>query len=499
MSPVLLYVAEGKLAPKYETAGKIRIFAMVDAWTNWFLRPLHDLLFSIILNRIPQDGTFDQMRPVWELLKRNRHRGLFSLDLTAATDRIPVVLQQRLLAEMLDAPFAASWKGLMVDRQFALTVKGLPQMPSLRYAVGQPMGALSSWAMLAITHHFIVQSAAWQSGILQPGVWYTNYAVLGDDLVIGNPEVKKKYLLILDKLGVQCGLAKSLVSPKGEALEFAKRTVFRGVDVSPIPFKEVAAASSSIPATLDLAAKYSLSFPALLGAYGYGFRVLGSLSKPITSLNSRVRNLLLQLKTATLTTENLMDYLKIGSPTSPRDVAKLVQHSNLELKLELVDKEVLPLLARVERLVGELNPLMKTRSLTETFLENLKSHGTLFDTAEKVDYGMAKVHIQNLVGELQSQPINDAKALIMDMLIRLRFLVDNSKYFGTFETVYFDLLYLREDLAKLPIDTLQLRRVDPDTLALRDSRVPYHILMWKRWAPFVQGTKKIVQAPVTET
>lgn len=30
---------------------------------------------------------------------------------------------------------------------------------SLRYAVGQPMGALSSWAMLAFTHHAIVQWA----------------------------------------------------------------------------------------------------------------------------------------------------------------------------------------------------------------------------------------------------------------------------------------------------------------------------------------------------
>lgn len=31
------------------------------------------------------------------------------------------------------------------------------QSPTVRYAVGQPMGALSSWAMLALTHHFIVQ------------------------------------------------------------------------------------------------------------------------------------------------------------------------------------------------------------------------------------------------------------------------------------------------------------------------------------------------------
>jgi hypothetical protein len=28
---------------------------------------------------------------------------------------------------------------------------------SIKYSVGQPMGALSSWAMLAITHHMIMQ------------------------------------------------------------------------------------------------------------------------------------------------------------------------------------------------------------------------------------------------------------------------------------------------------------------------------------------------------
>jgi hypothetical protein len=35
---------------------------------------------------------------------------------------------------------------------------------AVRYEVGQPMGALSSWAMLALTHHFIVQFAARRCG-----------------------------------------------------------------------------------------------------------------------------------------------------------------------------------------------------------------------------------------------------------------------------------------------------------------------------------------------
>jgi hypothetical protein len=37
-------------------------------------------------------------------------------------------------------------------------------LKGIRYGTGQPMGALSSWAGLAITHHFIVQLAANNTG-----------------------------------------------------------------------------------------------------------------------------------------------------------------------------------------------------------------------------------------------------------------------------------------------------------------------------------------------
>jgi len=56
----------GKLGMKHEAAGKVRVFAMVDAWTNWLLKPLHHMLFDH-LRRIPQDGTFDQLAPVRRL------------------------------------------------------------------------------------------------------------------------------------------------------------------------------------------------------------------------------------------------------------------------------------------------------------------------------------------------------------------------------------------------------------------------------------------------
>jgi hypothetical protein len=49
----------GQLAIKKEAAGKIRVFAMVDVWTQSILKPLHLALFSF-LKSLPNDGTFDQ-------------------------------------------------------------------------------------------------------------------------------------------------------------------------------------------------------------------------------------------------------------------------------------------------------------------------------------------------------------------------------------------------------------------------------------------------------
>lgn len=95
----------------------------------------------------------------------------------------------------------------------------------LTYSVGQPMGALSSWALLALTHHAIVQFAAFRVANEDaiPYKWFTKYAILGDDVVIGSRRVAKKYLEILQQIGVKAGLAKSVVAHNNVSLEFAKK------------------------------------------------------------------------------------------------------------------------------------------------------------------------------------------------------------------------------------------------------------------------------------
>jgi len=100
--------ANGRLSVKIEPAGKARVFAMVDYWTQVALKPLHEWIFSV-LREIPQDGTFDQMKPVKRLLKVvSLEQRIHSFDLSAATDRIPVLLQGLLLWQIFGRHFAAT-------------------------------------------------------------------------------------------------------------------------------------------------------------------------------------------------------------------------------------------------------------------------------------------------------------------------------------------------------------------------------------------------------
>jgi hypothetical protein len=87
----------GQLSPKEEAAGKLRVFALVDMWTQSLLTPLHKSLFAL-LRCIPNDGTFDQQASVRRSTDKAKIAGCaYSFDLTAATDRLPVDLSASIL------------------------------------------------------------------------------------------------------------------------------------------------------------------------------------------------------------------------------------------------------------------------------------------------------------------------------------------------------------------------------------------------------------------
>lgn len=218
--------ALSQFALKVEPAGKIRLFALLDSITQSVLQPLHLALFAL-LRKIPNDGTFDQEASI----RRSQDKAVkagkaYSFDLTAATDRLPALMTAYLLEMIFHKEIAESWLYIMTKRDFAfngrVASKYNIEAGPYRYEVGQPMGGLSSWAGLAITHHWIVQMAAFRAtGDL---TWNENYEILGDDLVIFDDSIAEQYLVIMQELGCEINQTKSIRSPNRPVFEFAKRT-----------------------------------------------------------------------------------------------------------------------------------------------------------------------------------------------------------------------------------------------------------------------------------
>nr|UJQ92460.1 MAG: putative RNA-dependent RNA polymerase [Mitoviridae sp.] len=243
----------GRLHTIDEPAGKVRVVAICDYWTQAALKPVHDYLFEI-LRCIPQDATFDQDG----IVQSYYQRGLsphWSFDLKSATDLIPLALYKELLKHFLlcegeDGSMGetrtALWASMLTDRDFSLPPKETLDQElihsSVRYNTGQPMGALSSWASMAFVHHSLVQFAHYRA--TGKAVWFTDYLVLGDDVDIASLEaVSTAYKEICAAFGIIIGFAKSLHS-KQNCFEFANRRFSPDGDISPLSLREELACST---------------------------------------------------------------------------------------------------------------------------------------------------------------------------------------------------------------------------------------------------------------
>jgi hypothetical protein len=228
----------GRLHAIDEPAGKVRVVAICDYWTQVAMKPVHEHLFKI-LRSIKNDATFDQTGRVDEYFKR----GLFphwSFDLKAATDTIPLALYIEVLTPLLrkeGEDLAESrrrvelWANLLTKRDWLLpNASGF-----VRYNTGQPMGALSSWASMALVHHALVQFSARRAGRT---TWFTEYCVLGDDVDIAKDRlVAQMYQDTCAEFSIIIGLLKSLHSEKN-CFEFANQRFTSEGNISPLSIKE---------------------------------------------------------------------------------------------------------------------------------------------------------------------------------------------------------------------------------------------------------------------
>lgn len=210
-----------KLAIVPDKENKNRVVAIMDYWSQTVLKPYHEALMKV-LSKIEQDRTFNQSPVGIDFID-----GYFSYDLSNATDRFPLSVQKEVIRKFVGDDRAESWAYILSHEPFNLKDE------QLYYKVGQPLGAYSSWAAFALTHHLLIRYC-----IELAGETNTNcYMVLGDDVVISSSKVAKHYVSILELLGVELSKKKTLVS--NDTYEFAKRIFHKGIEISPFPILDV--------------------------------------------------------------------------------------------------------------------------------------------------------------------------------------------------------------------------------------------------------------------
>jgi hypothetical protein len=208
--------------------GKVRIIALADWISQSVLSPLHHVIFSK-LKKLSTDYTHDQTSSI-KIAKLWYQDGkqVWCFDLSAATDRIPISLQRKILNLCgLSEIGCKAWEFIMTERPFLA-----PNSKYYKYSVGQGIGLYSSWSTIAYTHHILVRLAALRNNIHN----FQDYIILGDDVAIANKSVAEEYTKIIKALGIDISIPKSIIPHDGyNSWEFASKLMLNGDNISPLP------------------------------------------------------------------------------------------------------------------------------------------------------------------------------------------------------------------------------------------------------------------------
>ena len=222
----------GKLGFSAEPGGKTRTFAIGDYWSQTSLKVIQQSLYNT-LKTLSTDCTKDQDKGFKSLVSESSGKPTYCFDLSSASDRIPAYMQKYRLELMGGHKLGEAWFQVMTKRDFYIE----DLKTSVRWKVGQPLGLLSSFPSFALWHHDIIQYAANRKRMRQGKtlLFFKDYRLLGDDVVIFNTEVAVTYQQILQELGIPINLDKSVIGDVSNSqIEFTKRLALRGVEMSSV-------------------------------------------------------------------------------------------------------------------------------------------------------------------------------------------------------------------------------------------------------------------------
>jgi hypothetical protein len=221
---------------------ELRDIAVPNRFIQNALVPAADRLYNLV-RQLPKDATFDQDRFDTKIQNRVNNDNLYqgSVDLSKATDNLPFSWGEEIVSklqsifgptpeeQLLHAIFGMNTpkedKKEKAETEFVRSfdlfktvarAKWLDEGFLTEWKVGQPLGSLPSFAMLAITHNLLLESLG-----ASLGYHHSPYVVLGDDVVIMNKRLRSRYIRELSSRGIPLSLHKSY---EGRLSEFAGKT-----------------------------------------------------------------------------------------------------------------------------------------------------------------------------------------------------------------------------------------------------------------------------------
>lgn len=208
--PCPLDIMGGRIGLIQEPGGKLRSVANPYLVHQLALKPIGDAIYKLA-RRLPWDCTHDQSLPFQTLQDHLSKRAIVhSVDLSSATDRFPLSIQ----IDLLKAVFGPCKDVELIETlsRSVWTFLG----SEISWSTGQPLGLFPSFGMFTVTHGFLL--------------WFLNgcshnnmFFVLGDDVVILNDNLHKKYMKILSDWNVPWSPDKSISSDS--LCEFAGKVI----------------------------------------------------------------------------------------------------------------------------------------------------------------------------------------------------------------------------------------------------------------------------------
>lgn len=239
--------AVGKLGFIQEPGYKLRAVANPNAIWQAALDPLCKLLLRFLKEGFPTDCTHDQASGVQAIQSWLRAgKVCYSVDLSDATNLMPRYLQIQLLKQsvrtFIHEDDLAKFDSLVEAFDF---VSGAPwyykdtngEGKTACFKRGQPLGLKPSFASFAYAHNVIMWGICKKLGLRD----VDTFRILGDDIVISDPEAHRLYLETLKNLGAKVSSQKCLTSAK--VAEFAGCVITADTIYQPLKWRDVTDAS----------------------------------------------------------------------------------------------------------------------------------------------------------------------------------------------------------------------------------------------------------------